>query len=93
MKKKILTYVLLIIETVSAVLIGVYSCIEGPTNVIKYLSGLLLLYSIIGISNLFRNNSKNSKLNIIDLIVSIIVIVINRESIGLVFGWEQCPMI
>jgi len=93
MQKKVVSYILLAIETVSSVIVGVISCIEGPTIIIKTISVLLLISSFIGIGYLFRCNAKISKLNIFDLIVALIVIVINREALGMVFGWELCPMI
>ena len=93
MDKKKLTYLLLILEIPAALYIGISSCIEGQLLSFKIISILLLIFSFLGIYNLFRHNFSKSKNNLIDLAFSLIIVFINHKAQGLVFGWEQCPII
>ena len=93
MKNKKFTYIILASETMMAMFIGIMSCVDGQTNLYQTLAIGMIIISICGIANMFRLNNRESKINILDFFVSIAVIVLNRQFLGLIFGWEQCPLI
>ena len=86
-------YITLVFETLSAIAIGIIGCVDGQTRILEVISVFLLIISFSGILYLFSKNERNSKKNIADLIFSVIIGLINHSMLGLVFGWNECPMI
>lgn len=74
-------------------LVGIMACAYGQLKLYKIVAIGLMIASIYGIVLLFRVNKTQSKINILDLAVSLIVVFLNRQFLGLIFGWVQCPMI
>ena len=91
MTKKI-AYIIIIVETLLAIVIGLIGCVDGQTLLLKIVSLILLIISFSGILYLFAKNKQKSKRNIVDLIFAIIVVFVNHSMLGLVLGWNECPL-
>jgi len=92
MKRKIVLSTLLI-ETLFAIMAGITSCTNEPSQILKIISFLLLFISFAGVLFLFSQKNNNSKRYIMDLVLAVINISINHFMLGMVFGWNECPMI
>lgn len=92
MNRKI-AYIIILVETVLAIGIGIVGCADGQTKLLKTISIFLLFISFLGIVNLFVSNEPNSKKNLKDLVFSVVIVLINHSMLGLVLGWNECPMV
>lgn len=90
--RKILTYGALIIELFIALALGVFSCINGANMLVITLSGFLLVASFLATVFLIISAQGFTK-SAANLLFAIVHLFLNRLFIGLVFGWESCPMV
>lgn len=91
--KKTTIYIALIIEVIIAISIGVIGCADGQTKLLKNISTVLLIISFLLIILIFVKNDTSSKRILLDLLFSLVVVYINHAMLGLIFGWNECPLV